>query len=107
MKVIKATKKLPTPKVCSFTTDVIVAKSPSPGKAHGRIGYITNAYLRAEFRGSGIGTSILEKLQLFAEHHNIELLFLWPSDESVSFYERSGFSDNNEIFTIIILIKHV
>ena len=74
-----------------------IRKIPNPFRLHGESGYITNAYTRPPFRSQGIGAALLERVKEWARQQNLELLILWPSDTSVAFYERAGFSSEHEI----------
>jgi len=38
----------------------------------------------------------------YSKSNDIELLFVWPSEESTNYYERSGFQTNNEIMELIL-----
>jgi GNAT superfamily N-acetyltransferase len=74
-----------------------IRKIPNPYRLHGEFGYITNAYTRPAFRYRGIGSALLEKVKEWAGQQDLELLILWPSDKSVDFYNRAGFSSEHEI----------
>jgi len=74
-----------------------IRKIPSPRRFHGEFGYISNAYTRPAFRNQGIGSALIEKVKEWAGQQDLELLILWPSDLSVGFYKRAGFSSEHEI----------
>ena len=69
----------------------LIDKIPRPTRGSRWLGYVTNVYTRPEQRGRGIGTALLEQVTAWAVEHDIELLVVWPSEESVGFYERAGF----------------
>lgn len=77
-----------------------IRKVPKPQKLFSEIGYVTNVHTRAEYRNKGIGTELLKQAKLWASANRIELLFVWPSTRAVSFYERQGFSGDNEIMEL-------
>ncbi|MBL4934441.1 GNAT family N-acetyltransferase [Clostridium sp. YIM B02515] len=77
-----------------------IRKVPKPQKLFAEIGYVTNVHTKAEFRNEGIGTELLKKVKQWAINNKIELLFVWPSQRSVAFYERQGFSSSNEIMEL-------
>ncbi|WP_130805506.1 GNAT family N-acetyltransferase [Senegalia massiliensis] len=77
-----------------------IRKVPKPQKLFAEIGYVTNVYTKPEFRNKGVGTELLKKVKQWAINNKIELLFVWPSQKSVTFYERQGFSMNNEIMEL-------
>jgi GNAT superfamily N-acetyltransferase len=69
----------------------LVDKVPRPTRKRRRIAYLTNVYTRPEFRGKGIGGRLLDRAQAAARREDVELMLVWPSDESVDFYRRLGF----------------
>ncbi len=76
----------------------LIPKLPkSNGKAQ-CLAYLTNVYTAAQYRNNGIGSALLDyiKQQLVAQ--KCELVFAWPSDNSVRWYKRNGFTDVNEIY---------
>jgi GNAT superfamily N-acetyltransferase len=79
-----------------------VEKVPKPGQLHGRWGYVTNVYTKPNFRNRGIGSELLRRVRSWAEEIGLELLIVWPSERSVPFYERAGFSANSEILELIL-----
>jgi GNAT superfamily N-acetyltransferase len=68
---------------------------PVPGKRY--IAYVTNVYTRPDRRGRGIGGRILTHIQAWAREESVELLFVWPSDESVGFWRRHGFEPPSDL----------
>jgi GNAT superfamily N-acetyltransferase len=59
-------------------------------------GYVTNVYTKPQHRGSGIGAGLMRQVIDWADEQGLGLLLVWPSDESVPFYERSGFRPPEE-----------
>lgn len=74
----------------------LIDKVPRPIRENARIAYLTNVYTRPEFRGRGIGTTLIRHCQEAARAAKVELMIVWPSDESVDFYKREGFADPDE-----------
>jgi GNAT superfamily N-acetyltransferase len=70
----------------------LVDKVPRPVQEKRRIAYMTNVYTRPSHRGRGIGGELLRRAQEAARDADVELIIVWPSDESVSFYQRHGFN---------------
>lgn len=64
---------------------------PRPIRENARIAYLTNVYTRPEFRGQGIGAEIIRHAQAAARKADVELIIVWPSDDSIDFYVRRGF----------------
>jgi GNAT superfamily N-acetyltransferase len=74
-----------------------VRKVPKPNRLHDEIGYVTNVYTRPAYRGQGIGSALLACVVQWARDREIDVLFVWPSEQAVPFYERAGFRADNEI----------
>jgi GNAT superfamily N-acetyltransferase len=74
----------------------VVEKIPRPIVGFHAIGCLTNVYTRPRFRSRGIGGRVLGAVTEWAREAEIELLVVWPSEESVAFYERHGFADRGE-----------
>ena len=60
----------------------LVEKIPNPSTERERHGYITNFYVRAEHRGGGIGTRLLQAALDECSQLDVDSIFLWPSDRS-------------------------
>ena len=75
----------------------IVPKLPRPARPKDAWGYVSNVYTDPSHRGQGIGAEVLNAALRWAKERDLELLILWPSPASRSFYERAGFKDENEI----------
>lgn len=76
----------------------VLPKLPNPKSEAKSIGYLTSVYTRKEYRNQGVGSRLLVHLKKYAAQEKCELLFVWPSDHSRKWYERNGFSNQNEIF---------
>ena len=74
-----------------------VEQVPTPGEIERGWGYVTNSYVSSERRGHGIGREILEFLTDVARARKLELLIVWPSEESVSLYKRAGFRPASDV----------
>lgn len=74
----------------------LIEKIPRPTREHRWIGYVTNVYTRPEHRGQSVGTALLERVTYWATQEDVELLVVWPSEESVGFYERAGFATGRD-----------
>jgi GNAT superfamily N-acetyltransferase len=74
----------------------LIDKIPRPIRQDRWLGYVTNVYTRPEHRGRGIGAAMLDRVTSWAAEQQVELLVVWPSDESVGFYERAGFSSGRD-----------
>jgi len=82
--------------VVSHAFVALVDKVPRPIYTSRRIAYLTNVYTRPEHRSRGIGAAVLLRAQEAARDGDVELIIVWPSEESVDFYERAGFERPDE-----------
>jgi GNAT superfamily N-acetyltransferase len=85
-------------RIVSHVYVALVDKVPRPIREHRRLAYLTNVYTRPEFRGSGIGSRLLEKAQEAAREADVELMLVWPSEDSTDFYRHHGFASSGEPF---------
>lgn len=76
----------------------LIPKLPKPNGNAKYIAYLTNVYTKKEYRNRGIGTQILNFIKSDLVKKKCELLFAWPSDNSIAWYQRNGFNGDNEIF---------
>jgi GNAT superfamily N-acetyltransferase len=74
----------------------LVDKVPRPVHERTRIAYLTNVYTRPSCRSQGVGAAVIRRAQEAAREADVELMIVWPSDESVEFYEREGFERPDE-----------
>ena len=76
----------------------LIPKLPKPNGNAKYIAYLTNVYTKKEYRNKGIGTQMMNYIKSYLIEKKCELLFAWPSDNSIAWYQRNGFSEDNEIF---------
>lgn len=76
----------------------IIPKLPKPNKNSESIAYLTSVYTRKDYRNQNIGTKLISYIKEYAYGKKCELLFVWPSEKSVNWYQRNGFSSENEVF---------
>ena len=74
----------------------LVDKVPRPTEDRRRIAYLTNVYTVPAHRNRGIGENLLAAAQEDAVSLDVELMFVWPSDESLDFYRRAGFASGRD-----------
>ncbi len=60
----------------------VIPKTPKPNRKQQYISYLTNVYTLKE--------NLAEE--------DCELIFVWPSENSVNWYSRNDFKQENEIF---------
>ncbi|WP_067935405.1 GNAT family N-acetyltransferase [Alicyclobacillus kakegawensis] len=70
----------------------LVEKVPRPGGDSAPFGYLTNVYTVPEYRGQGIGRRLLREITVWAAAQKLDFIIVWPSENSVAFYSRNGFS---------------
>lgn len=76
----------------------LIPKTPRPNTTVKYIAYLTNVYTRKEYRNQAIGTQLLSHIKAYLAGIACELIFAWPSDNSVNWYRRNGFYQENEVF---------
>jgi GNAT superfamily N-acetyltransferase len=69
----------------------LIDKVPRPIGENTKIAYLTNVYTRPEFRGQGIGVQLIRRAQAAAREARVELMMVWPADETIDFYKRESF----------------
>jgi predicted N-acetyltransferase YhbS len=77
--------------IASHVYVALIDKVPRPGRANRRIAYLTNVYTRPTHRAGGIGGRLVREAQEAARQSDVELMIVWPSEESSAFYRRHGF----------------
>ena len=81
----------------------LVPKIPTPNGNSEYIAYLTKVFTKEEYRNKGIGTKMLNYIKDYLRNLNCELIFAWPSDNSVNWYNRNGFTKENEIMECILM----
>lgn len=66
---------------------------PSPDNLSGQCAYIMNIYVRKEYRGKGIGHSVVRWLVEKAQQLGCDKIYLETTDEAKSLYKSIGFRD--------------
>jgi GNAT superfamily N-acetyltransferase len=72
-------------------------RMPQPGREPGSWGYLANAFVLAAYRNQGIGSLLLRALLAHADSRGYVRVVLSPSERSVPFYQRAGFSAGTEL----------
>ena len=80
----------------------IIEKIPKPVPGSSSIGYLTNFYVVAAWRGHGIGGALLDEVHDHARATGLESVILWPSTESVPLYRRHGYAPPTELLEMPI-----
>lgn len=85
-------------KIMSAMFVYLIPKLPKPNGNAKYIAYLTNVYTRKEYRNKKIGTILLNYIKQYLTNIKCELIFAWPSDNSVKWYKKNAFYQENEIF---------
>jgi len=83
----------------------LVEKIPNPAAETECYVYVTNFYVREEYRGKGIGTMLLSEALTWAKTNNAHTAILWPRERSKSLYLRHGFTDADDLMQLVITPK--
>jgi len=76
----------------------VFRKLPNPYAIEKYLGYISNVYTRPAYRSSGIGAALMDHVKDWVlQQGQMDVLFLWRSEESEAFYQRQGFYPNPHI----------
>ena len=75
----------------------VIPKTPKPNRKQKYIAYLTNVYTLREYRNKKIGTELLTYIKEYLAKEACELIFVWPSTNSVNWYSRNDFKQENEI----------
>lgn len=76
----------------------MVPKLPRPNGNAKYIAYLTNVFTLKEYRNKNIGTKLLNYIKQYLTDNKCELIFVWPSENSIKWYSRNKFYQENEIF---------
>lgn len=76
---------------------LVFTRMPRPGIEVSQWGYLANFYVRPEHRDAGLGSRMLAALTSYSDDHGLVRVILSPSERSVPFYERAGFSASNAL----------
>ncbi len=85
-------------KIISAMFVYLIPKAPKPNGNAKYIAYLTNVYTRKEFRNKNIGTDLLNYIKQYLINIKCELIFVWPSNNSVNWYKKNKFYQENQIF---------
>ena len=77
----------------------VVEKIPNPSGERECFVYLTNFYVREEYRGEGVGARLLAAVLEWSQTRMAHAVILWPTERSVPFYQRHGFSSAEDLMT--------
>ncbi|WP_079508586.1 GNAT family N-acetyltransferase [Mesobacillus jeotgali] len=74
----------------------LIHKVPRPGRVTDPFAYMTNVYTKPEYRGKSVGSRLISTVNSWAEENQFEFIIVWPSETSIEFYGRNGYSPCTE-----------
>lgn len=86
--------------IISMVSLLIIDPLPRPIQNNPAWGYLTNTYTIPTQRNKGIASELFQFVKNWVEQKGLETVIVWPSDESISFYERAGFRSDNHILEL-------
>lgn len=86
--------------IASHVCVQIIQRVPSPNNPHPIMGYVTNVYTRPAYRNQGVASQLMQHVLRWANEQRLSELFVWPSERSVPFYLRAGFSADNDVLEL-------
>ena len=78
-------------KIVSHIYIELIQKVPRPGRVTSPFAYMTNVYTVPKYRGRGIGSKVLQEINKWIKDNNYEFVIVWPSEDSIHYYERNGY----------------
>ena len=91
--------------LCGSVWAQLVEKIPNPAAETECYLYVTNFYVREEYRGKGIGTMLLSEALTWAKSKNAHTAILWPRERSKSLYLRHGFTAADDLMQLVVTPK--
>ena len=87
---------------CGNVWAQLVEKIPNPAVEGEGFLYVTNFYVREQYRGKGIGTRLLSEVLAWAKTKNAHTAILWPRERGKSLYVRHGFSAADDLMRLVV-----
>jgi GNAT superfamily N-acetyltransferase len=78
----------------------LVEKIPNPVAESEHYVYLTNFYVREQYRGKGIGSMLLSEALAWSKDKNAQTIILWPTERSKGLYLRHGFSPGADLMRL-------
>jgi GNAT superfamily N-acetyltransferase len=78
----------------------LVEKIPNPASETECYVYLTNFYVREEYRGQGIGTQLLSEVLAWSKASHAHTIILWPRERSKTLYARHGFTAADDLMQL-------
>ena len=84
----------------------LIEKIPNPMIEPERLGYITNFYVRENYRDRGFGSQLFSAAMEWIKESDVDAVILWPTERSRSFYRRQGFSEADRVMEMKLDPQH-
>jgi GNAT superfamily N-acetyltransferase len=81
----------------------LVEKLPNPVPEPETLGYITSLWVAPHARGQGIGEALLDVAVDFCRQQEVDTIILWPSQRSVTLYQRRSFRRPAEVMELALV----
>jgi len=78
-----------------------IDKMPNPVEELERHAYVSNVFVQPAFRG-GVGSRLVEAAVAWARDNHVDRVILWPSAQSVTLYERHGFTHRGDVMELAL-----
>jgi len=83
---------------------LITQKLPKLGRPNASYARISTVRTIPKYRNKGIGSTLMDYVKKFCIEKNVEELVVFgPREESIRFYEKAGFKNENEVMEIDFL----
>lgn len=79
----------------------LIEKIPNPVSEPERHAYVTNLFVREDFRCRGFGSKLLSTAVSWTQTQNVHAIFLWPTEHSRDFYREHGFEVRAELMEMV------
>ncbi|PGS56564.1 GNAT family N-acetyltransferase [Bacillus sp. AFS041924] len=83
----------------------LVQKVPRPGRVTKPFAFMTNVYTVKEYRGIGIGSKLILRINKWVDEMKFAFVIVWPSEQGVNFYKKNGYNQCIEAMEYISNIE--
>jgi len=80
----------------------LIEKLPNPVDEPEAYAYLTNFFVREEYRGQGIGTMLLAEALAWSRSNDASAIILWPTERSKPLYVRHGFKPADDFMELVL-----
>jgi GNAT superfamily N-acetyltransferase len=78
----------------------VVEKLPNPGEEPELHAYVSNFFVRPEYRNLGAGSGLMKVVLDECRQLDVDSVFLWPTARSRPLYERLGFTNSGAVLSL-------